>query len=248
MLFGMSLRKIHAAHHHRVSRNSSVPRPTMMSHARWTTFTSWMDGRSATGISSSPWTSVDVPSTGIGEDRGEPGDGDSSDHLALGVEVTEQHLRHVGAGLRHHLDRGELRRLLVVDPARQPVADAHLDRRRDRGDREADDEAQPVVPVAAAAQHPDRVDGGDHEAADQVRRHHHVGGHQRHGVVEDHAHRVDVDHLAGGVEGDALRESSSTHWPRPPRCCRRHPPPRWARRSRSAPTASAGATRRCRSR
>ena len=60
-------------------------------------------------------------------------------------------------GLRDELDRGELRRLVVVDPAGQRVAHGHLDRRDDRGDGERDDEAEPVVAVAPAAQHPHRV-------------------------------------------------------------------------------------------
>ena len=106
----------------------------------------------------------------------------------------------------HHLDRGELGGLVVEDPAGQSVADAHLNRCRDRRDGESDDESEPVVAVGAPAQHPDRVDGGDHEAADQVGRDDHVGSHQRHRVVEDHPHRVDVGHLAGRVEGDALGE------------------------------------------
>jgi hypothetical protein len=44
----------------------------------------------------------------------------------------------------------------------------------DRGDGEGDDEAEPVVPVPAALQHPDRVDRGDEEAADEVRGDEHV--------------------------------------------------------------------------
>ena len=65
--------------------------------------------------------------------------------------------------------------------------------------RERDEEPEPVVAVPAAPQHADRVDRRDQEPADDVGRDHHVGGHQRHGVVEDHLQRVDVDDLAGGV-------------------------------------------------
>ena len=248
LLLGMSLRKIHDAHHHRVSRNSRVPRPTITSHARWTTLTSWSVGRSAAGVSSSPWMTVDVPVLGSDNHEARPGIGRPPTTSPFGVEMAEKHLGHVAAGLGHHLDRGELGGLVVEDPAGQCVADAHLHRCRDGGDGEADDEAHPVVAVGAAPQHPDRVDGRDHEAADEVRRHHHVGGHQRHGVVEDDAHRVDVGHVAGRVEGDALggvHPGVGRHHRDAAEDARRS---RWARRSRSGPRASAGASRRCRSR
>ncbi len=75
LLLGMSRRKIHAAHHHSVSRNSRVPRPTIRSHARWVTFTSWLVGRSAAGISSSPWMTVDVPVLGSDRIEASPGIG-----------------------------------------------------------------------------------------------------------------------------------------------------------------------------
>ena len=142
--------------------------------------------------------------TRIGQDRGETRDGDAPAHRPVGVEVTQQGLRHVAAGLGHQLDGGELRRLVGVDPAGEAVADTHLDRRGDRGDGEPDDEPQPVVAVPAAAQHAGRVDRRDQEAPDEVGRDHHVSGHQRHRPVEDDAHRVDVHDRAGGVQCHAL--------------------------------------------
>ena len=112
----------------------------------------------------------------VGQDRREPGDRDATAHRAVVVQVTEQRLGHVARRLRHELDRGELRRLVVVDPARELVADEHLDRRRDRRDRERDREAEPVVAVAAPAQHAGGVHRRDQEPADEVRGDEHVQG------------------------------------------------------------------------
>ena len=86
----------------------------------------------------------------------------------------------------HALHRRELDRLVLGDRARGRVADGELDRRRDAGDRQRDQQAEAVDPVAPAAQHPDRVDGRDEEPGDEVRGQDHVRhlvGHRR---VEDH--------------------------------------------------------------
>ena len=110
-----------------------------------------------------------------------------------------------GAGLLDALHAGELGRLVVGDFARRGVADEELDRRGDAGDRQRDQQAEPVQAVAPPLQHPDRVDRGDEEAG------HHVGGedHVRDLVarrrVEEDLSGLDVDDLAGGVEGEALR-------------------------------------------
>ena len=50
-----------------------------------------------------------------------------------------------------------------------------------------------MIPAAAAAQHPGRVDGGEQETSDEVGRDDHVRQHEWHRAVEDHADRVDVD-------------------------------------------------------
>ena len=140
---------------------------------------------------SSPWTTVFLPVDGSDSHDAMSGMRDPAADGAVVVEVPEQGLGHVVAGLGHELDGGELHRLVVVDPPGQRVADRHLDGDGDRGDGERDDEPEPVVAVPAAPQHAHRVHRRDEEAADDVGGHDHVGRHQRHGVVEDHAHRVD---------------------------------------------------------
>ena len=74
-LRGMSRRNIQLAHHQRVSRNSRVPRPTMMSHARCVTLTVRFVGRSSAGISLRPMTTVDVPVLGSDRIEARPGMG-----------------------------------------------------------------------------------------------------------------------------------------------------------------------------
>ena len=83
-------------------------------------------------------------------------------------------------------------------------------------DGERDDEPEPVVAVAAAPEHPERVDRRDEEPADEVRGDEHVQRLQRHRLVEDDLERVDVDDLAGRVQREPLRLRSSTRSPRPP--------------------------------
>ena len=158
LLCGMSLRKIQVAQYQTASRNSSVPSPTMTSHARWTTLACRYVGRSSSGNELSPWITVAVPSVGSDSHEAKPGIGmpptTSPSELRWPNSVSGTSLRRLG----HQLDGGELHRLVVVDPAGERVADAHLDRDGDGRDGERDEEAQPVVPVAAAAQHADGVD------------------------------------------------------------------------------------------
>ena len=88
--------------------------------------------------------------------------------------MPEQRFGNIARGLGDQLDRGELLRFVVERVTRQRVANGHLDRRRDRGDRERDDEAEAVIAIAPTAQHAHRVDGCDEESADEIRGHHHV--------------------------------------------------------------------------
>ncbi len=141
----------------------------------------------------------------VGQPRGQPGDLDAPAHGAVGIEVPQQGLGHIARGLRKQLDGGELLRLVVVDPAGQGIPDCHLDGNRHRSHAEGDEEADPVVAVAAPAQHGEGVDGRDQESPHDISGDDHVGGHERHGVVEDHLHRIDVGDLPGRVEGEARR-------------------------------------------
>ena len=203
-LRGIRRRNSQHSQYHAASRNNSVPRPTMMSQERCTVLICEIVGRSSGGTSvscdpcgmSSPWTTVAVPSVGSDSHEARPGIADPSRDGPVAVEVAEQGLGHVARRLRHELDGGELDRLVVVDPAGERVADRHLERNRDGGHAERDQEADPVVAVLTPPQHGERVDRRHEEPTDDVGREHHVGGHQRHRVVEDHAHRIDVDDLA----------------------------------------------------
>jgi hypothetical protein len=112
--------------------------------------------------------------------------GDPAADGAVGIQPTEEGLGDIAGGLGHELDGGELDRLVVEDPAGEGVSDAHLDRDGHGADAERDQEAHAVVAVSSASQHRERVHGRDEQAAHHVGRDHHVGGHQRHGVVEDH--------------------------------------------------------------
>ena len=88
-------------------------------------------GRSSAGTVSRPWTTVALPVLGSDSHEARPGIGmppvtvPSSFRWPSSVSGTSL------LGRRHQLDRGELDRLVVVDPAGQRVADAHLDRGRD---------------------------------------------------------------------------------------------------------------------
>ena len=115
---------------------------------------------------------------------------------AVGGAAAVDVLGDVRGGLLHALHRRELDRLVLGDRARRGVADRELDRREDAGHRERDQQAEPVIAVAAPAQHPDRVDRRHPEARDQVRGQDHV----RHLVgdrrVEDHLQRLDLRHVS----------------------------------------------------
>ena len=89
-----------------------------------------------------------------------------------------------GAGLVVALHRGELHRLVLGDHVGDPVADADLDRRGDRRHGQRDQQPEPVVPVAAAAQHADRVDRRRREAGDHDGGQEHVHGLRRGRRVE----------------------------------------------------------------
>src|SRR5689334_3569277 len=75
LLLGMSRRNSQQAQYHKANRNRSVPNPTMMSHARWTTFTSRVVGRSDWGTASKPWTTVFFPVEGSDSQDASPGIG-----------------------------------------------------------------------------------------------------------------------------------------------------------------------------
>ena len=89
-------------------------------------------GRSSAGTVSRPWTTVLGAVARVRQPRRESGDADPAGDLAVGVEPSEQGLGDVARRLGHELDGGELDRLVVVDPAGEGVADAHLDRDGDR--------------------------------------------------------------------------------------------------------------------
>ena len=72
-------------------------------------------------------------------------------------------------------------------------------------DRQRDQHPEAVQAVAPAAQHADRVDRGDEEAGDHVGGEDHVRDLVAGRRVEQDLQRLGVDHLAGGVEGEALR-------------------------------------------
>ena len=100
-----------------------------------------------------------------------------------------------GRGL-HAFHSRELDRLVLRDRTRGGVADDELDRRGDTGDRQRDQQPQTMDAVAPAAQHPDRVDRGDQEPCDQIRREDHVRNLVRHRRVEDHLPHVDRSDVA----------------------------------------------------
>ena len=132
------------------------------------------------------------------------GNPDSPLH-AVGRAAASEVLRDVAMGLLDALHRGELDRLVLGDLAGRRVAHRELDRRQDAADRQRDQQAQAVVAVAPALEHPDRVDRGDEEAREQVRRQNHVRDLVGHRRVEDHLERVDVGHRSVRAQGEALR-------------------------------------------
>ena len=75
LLAGILRRNIQLAPYHTDSRNSSVPRPTMTSQARWTMLTWRTVGRSSAGTVSSPCTTVARPVLGSDSHEASPGMG-----------------------------------------------------------------------------------------------------------------------------------------------------------------------------
>ena len=185
----------------------------MTSHARWTVLTCEIVGRSSgsTSVScdpcgmSSPWTTVAVPSVGSDSHDAKPGilipPVTSPSEFSLPSSVSGTSLSVTGTSSM----AANLVGWLLYTQRAERVTDTHLDRDRHGGDGERDQEPETVVAVATTTQHAHGVDGCDEEPADDVGGDDHVGGHQRHGVVEDHLQRIDVDHLASAVERESLR-------------------------------------------
>ena len=150
----MSRRKHPGSPYQADSRNSRVPNPIIMSQARCTVLTWAMVGSSLAGTMLRPCTTV--ARAGRRDPTGStpcPGIGDAARPVPLLLRwpssVSGTSLR----GLGHQLDGRELDGLVVVDPPGQRVAHRHLDGGGDRGHRERDQEAEPVVAVVAAPQH-----------------------------------------------------------------------------------------------
>src|SRR3954470_24750064 len=74
-LRGMSRWISHANAYQSDNRLSSVPKPTITSHDKWTVFTCEVDGASAAGSESSPCTTVLVPVFGSESNDANPGIG-----------------------------------------------------------------------------------------------------------------------------------------------------------------------------
>src|SRR5687768_587450 len=75
LLLGIRRRKIHDTAYHTDSRNSSVPRPTMMSQHRWTMLVCRTVGRWSGGTVSRPCTTVALPVLGSESQDARPGTG-----------------------------------------------------------------------------------------------------------------------------------------------------------------------------
>ena len=91
-LVGIRRRNSQLAPYQSDSRNSSVPRPTMTSQARWTTLTSEIVGRSPAGTLSRPCTTVAVPVLGSDSHEARPGIGIPPATVPSEFEVAEQRL------------------------------------------------------------------------------------------------------------------------------------------------------------
>src|SRR6476469_2491703 len=75
LVLGRSRRNSQLAPYQRESRNRSVPRPTITSHARWTTLASLTVGWEPAGKALRPLTTVAVPSAGSDRIDARPGMG-----------------------------------------------------------------------------------------------------------------------------------------------------------------------------
>ena len=138
---------------------------------------------------------------GVGQPRGQAGDRDPAaspcrSGSACPSSVSGTSLAVCG----HQLDGGELHRLVVVHPPGQRVADAHLDRGRDRRDGEGDDEARAggsgrAGPAASPRRRPRR--------SGSRRR-----GRPRRACAPPERHRVVEDHPDGSTSTTSPDESS----------------------------------------
>src|SRR3954454_19630864 len=72
---GIRRRKTQVSQYQADSRNSSVPIPTMTSHARCTVLVCWIVGSWSAGTEFSPWTMVDLPVAGSDNQDARPGMG-----------------------------------------------------------------------------------------------------------------------------------------------------------------------------
>ena len=141
----------------------AVPIPTIVSKAQCSIV--FAGGRSSAGTESSPVTSVSV----LKPTRNESRPGIPIPHLTpSSVQIPPMYSVTSRVGVVDALHRRELDRLVLGDRARGGVADEELDRGEDAADGERDQQAEPVVAVAAPAQHPDGVHRGDQEGGDQV--------------------------------------------------------------------------------
>ncbi len=139
-----------------------------------------------------------------GEQREQVRNRDPAVDLAVEVDPADREARAVG-GLIQSLDRRELRRLLLRDGPRRPVADDDLGRCGQRQHRERHDEGGAVVAVALSPQPSDGVDAGDQRARDDEPGEVHVDLLVPEVRVEQRRERVDVGHLAVRGQREALR-------------------------------------------
>ena len=138
------------------------------------------------------------------EERRQVGDRDAAGRDAV-LHVAAEPLGDVRRGLGHHLDRGELDRLQLDDLAHRAIAHQHLQRHRERRDGERDEEAEAVQAIAAALEHPDRVDRRDQKAGDDQGREDEVTSSCGSAGLKIAATGIDRGHLPGGVELEAAR-------------------------------------------
>ena len=111
------------------------------------------------------------------------------------------------SGLGHQLDRGELGRLVGVDVRRQASPTTICKGMATAATLEGIGNATRWYRSRHGATCPG-VHRRHEEPADHVGHDHHVGGHQRHRIVEDDRPWIDVDDIASVVERHALGGSS----------------------------------------
>jgi hypothetical protein len=126
--------------------------------------------------------------------------------VAHGPTVDQQSAQMQGRGVLGggvELEGGQLGRLDGAQRHPEDVADHGLDDRGDRRERQRNHQPEPVVGVAAPAQHPGGVHGRDDEADEHVGAQPHVGELQERAWVEHRAPGVHVGHPPAGGEGEA---------------------------------------------